>query len=475
MNGYEGAFFIMSTLRKKYLGDRGFYRYVLGIVVPIMIQNGITNFVSLLDNIMIGRLGTLQMSSVSIANQFVFIFNLCVFGAVAGAGIFTAQFHGNNDQQGIRYTFRFKVAICVILVAVASTVFLLFGDKLINLYLLSAGNKPEENAASLNYGVRYLRVMILGLLPFALCNSYAGTLRETEQTRVPMTAGIVAVFLNLVLNYILIYGHFGAPKMGVEGAALATVISRYVELLIVALWVHTHSERNGYIKGVYSSLYIPGSLLKQIIIKGTPLLANEAMWSSGMALLTQCYSQRGLSVVAAMNINSTIYHLCSVMYMSMGNAVGIIMGRLLGAGRSREEVVDTNRKLIALSVLSCLVCGGILILLSGVFPKIYNTTDEIRHMATILICINGCFMGIHAYTNAAYFTLRSGGKTIVTFLFDSCFIWVCNVPLAYFLSVKTSMPIVPMYALCSSMDILKVIVGAVMIKQGKWIQNLVKQ
>lgn len=459
----------------KLIGDRKFYRYVIGIVTPMIIQQGITNFVSLLDNIMVGQVGTLPMSGVAIANQFIFIFNLCVFGAVAGAGIFTAQFHGSQNQDGIRYTFRFKFLICLVIAFIGIAAFTLFGDKLITLYLRAEQNNPEDAAASMQYGLGYLKIMVIGLIPFALTNIYSGTLRETEKTFIPMVGGITAVLVNLVLNYVLIFGHFGAPQMGVKGAALATVVSRFVELCIVAGWVHTHTKECPFIVGAYRSMYIPVNLFFMIVKKGLPLLVNEALWSSGMAIMAQCYSVRGLDVVAAQNISSTIYNLCSVVYMSMGSAVGIIIGRLLGEGRSEEIVRDYNRKLSALAIFSCVIFGGILVSISGVFPQIYNTTDEIKNLATKLIWVTAFMMPIHSYNNATYFTLRSGGQTFITFLFDSCFIWVCCIPLGYCLSHFTAMPIVPLYACCQGIEIVKVIIGYYMIRQGKWIQNLVAE
>ena len=458
-------------MKNRYIGDRAFYRRVFGVAVPIIIQNGITNFVSLLDNIMVGQVGTVPMSGVSIVNQLMFVFNLCVFGASSGAGIFTAQFHGSNDDEGVRYTFRFKFLICIAITVLGCGIFLGGGSGLIGLYLTGEGDASTA-AGALSYGLDYLHVMLWGLLPFALTNAYSSTLRETGETVVPMVGGISAVLVNLVLNYVLIFGHFGAPEMGVEGAALATVISRYVELAIVGGWVHTHAQRKPFIKGAFRSVYLPGKLLRSIVIKGMPLLVNEALWSSGMAIMNQCYSTCGLDVVPAMNISSTIFNLGSVVFLAMGNAVGIIMGQMLGAGNSETEVRDANRKLIAVSVCSGLVFGGLIAACSGIFPKIYNTTLEVQQLATVLICINACIMPFNAYTNATYFTLRSGGQTLVTFLFDSCFVWVCCVPLAYCLSRFTDLTIIPLFAICLSTDLLKCAIGAFMLKQGKWIQNL---
>ena len=451
--------------------DKALYKRFLLVAIPIIIQNGITNFVSLLDNIMVGQVGSLQMSGVSIVNGLMFVYSLCIFGASSGAGIFTAQFYGSNDEEGVRYTFRFKLLICTVLSLLCAAFFYAFGTPLINLYLQGEGDAAEA-AQVLEYGLDYLYMTFWGFVPFAISNAYASTLRETGQTTVPMLAGIAAVLTNLVLNYVLIFGHFGAPEMGVAGAALATAISRYVELSIVVVWTHSHKQICAFIKGAYRSLYIPWPLLKQIIVKGMPLLLNEGLWSGGMAFLNQCYSTCGLEVVPAMNISSTIFNLASVAFISGGNAVGILMGQMLGAGNSVEQIRYSNRKLISANVVVGGAFGFLLAAVSRLFPMIYNTTDSVRQLATWLICICAVTMPVHSYLNATYFTLRSGGKTLVTFIFDSGYVWCCMIPVAFVLSRFTDLPILPLYAICQSMDLVKCVIGARMLKKGSWIQNL---
>lgn len=459
---------------RKFIGDRAFYRRVIAIALPIIIQNGIGNFVSLLDNIMIGQIGTVEMSGVSIVNQLIFVFNLCVFGATSGAGIFTAQFHGSKDTSGVRYTFRFKILSGMLISAIGIAVFLLFGQPLIQMYLKGEGD-PADAVRMLSFGWEYLLVMLWGLPAFAISNAYAGTLRESGETVVPMIASTTAVFVNLFFNWVLIFGHLGAPALGVRGAAIATVFSRYVELLIVAGWTHRHCDKMPFIQGAFRSFAISKPLFWQIISKGMPLLINEALWSIGMVVLNQCYSTRGLDVVPALNISSTIYNLAGVVYMALGNSVGIIIGQMLGAGETEENVRSEDRKLIFTSVISCVVFAAITAAISGVFPLLYNTTDEVRSLASKLICIAALFMPFNAYTHATYFTLRSGGQSLVTFLFDSCFVWVFCVPLALALSRLTGIPILWLYFVCQSADLIKCAIGTFMIKQGKWIQNLTTQ
>ncbi len=456
---------------KSYIGDKAFYRRVLTIAIPIVIQNGITNFVSLLDNIMVGQVGTLQMSGVSIANQLLFIFNLTVFGACGGAGIFTAQFFGRGDHTGVRYTFRYKYLVCLLLSLAGIGIFLGGGESLLGLYLQGEGNAADA-LQTLRYGISYLKIMLWGLIPFAITTAYSGTLRETGQTVVPMAAGVSAVAVNLVLNYILIFGHFGFPAMGAEGAAIATVVSRYVELAIVAGWTHLHQKAAPFIIGAYRSLHIPKQLLWNISKKGVPLMLNEFLWSTGVAMLNQCYSTCSLDVVPALNIASTIQNLTNVTNLALANAVGIIMGQMLGSGKSRSEVEDTNKKLFGLSVFFGFVFGGVLMALSGAFPMLYNTTDTIRHLGSSLIRITALLMPVMAYSLTAYFTLRSGGQAFITFLFDSCFMWVCAVSLAFCLSRFTTLTILPLYAICQGTELIKCVIGTWLVKKGFWIKNL---
>ena len=456
---------------KRYIGDGAFYRRVSVVAVPLIVQNLITNFVSLLDNIMVGQIGTVQMSGVSIVNGLLFIFNLCVFGGCAGAGIFTAQFHGSQDHEGIRHTFRFKLMIATLLTAFAIGIFLLADEPLIGLYLQGEGEAAVAQQ-TMDYGKQYLAVMLLGLLPFALSNAYSGTLRESGQTMVPMVAGIAAVLTNLALNYMLIFGHFGAPAMGVTGAAVATVVSRFLELAIVAGWTHLHSKEHPFIKGAFRSLYIPGPLFMSIVTKGMPLLVNECLWATGMAFLNQCYSTCGLDIMPALTIAIVITDLSSVTFRSLGNTVGIIIGQMLGAGESEEVLWDSNRKLTALSIASGVVFALLMASVSGLFPQLYNATDSVRHLATELILICACIMPLQSYIFPVYFTMRAGGKTVTTFLFDCGSIWLLTMPLAFCLSRFTELSILPLYAICQGTDLIKCVIGYFMLRSGSWIQNL---
>ena len=458
-------------LPNRYFGDRRFYRTALSVALPIMIQNGITNFVGMLDNVMVGRVGTVEMTGVSIANTLLFVFNLAIFGAVSGAGIFGAQFYGKGDMDGVRHAFRFKVLECALLVSLGVAVFLLFGRSLMEFYLRGEG-EVENIEGSLRFGQSYLRIMLLGLPAFALAQCYAGTFRESGQTVPPMTAGLAAVGVNFVCNWLLIFGKLGLPRLGSDGAAIASVISRTVEAGM--LWAHRDPKKTPFFHGVWKSLRIPLRLAGRIARRGAPLILNETLWALGQALLLQCYSIRSYDVVSAVNIAYTIGNVCSVAFIAMGAAIGIIVGQHLGAGRI-EEAKAADRRLIVFTELVCLLFGGTMAAVSGVFPRFYNTEPEIRSLASSFILINAALMPIHAYANAAYFTLRSGGKTFVTFLFDSVFSCLVTAPAAYVLSRFTNLPIVWLFLCCQSIELIKCLIGFILIRSGVWIQTIVKE
>lgn len=460
----------MGRLKRTFIGDRAFYRMVFTIVVPIIIQSSVSNFVNLLDNIMVGSLGTAPLSGVAIANQLLFVFNLCIFGGLAGPGIFGAQYFGAGDMEGVRNTFRIKLWLAACLILLSLAVFLCFGDRLIAGYLNGEGDAASADAM-LQSAREYLGIMLVGLLPFALTQCYSGTLREAGKTMLPMKAGIAAVLTNLAGNWLLIFGNLGFPALGLRGAAIATVLSRFVELSIILIASH-RDRRYSFMHGAYRTLKVPAALLRSVLRKGMPLLVNEFFWSLGVATLMQIYSLRGLNVLAGLNIASTFTNLFNVVFLSMGNAVAVIIGQALGANdmhRARTEVW----KLMAFSVFSCVVIGGVLAALAPLFPHLYNTDAEVRRLATRFMITSACVMPINAIAHCSYFTLRSGGSTVITFLFDCVYSWVVQIPFALLLVYATGLPITTLFPLCQLTEIVKSTIGILLVKKGVWIRNIV--
>jgi len=456
-------------LKNKLIGDRAFYSRVLAIMLPILVQNLITNCVNLLDNLMVGQIGTESMSGVAIVTQLIFVYNLAGFGLLSGSGILGAQYYGKGDHDGVRNVFRFKLISMALLIAAAYTIFLSGGEYLITRFLHEGGENLDL-ALTLSEGKRYLSVMLWQIVPFGISQVYSSTLRESGDTATPMKAGLVAVFVNLFGNYLLIYGKLGLPAMGVVGAALATVISRYVECAIVI--VRAHSAKLPFMKGVFSSFKIPSELVKLAVKMGAPLFINEFLWSMSVVLINQNLSLRGLEVVSALNISATISNLFACSYIAMGNAIAIIVGQILGSG-DLKRAVDEDNKLLFLQFVVSFTIAVLMALFAPTIAGFYNTTPLVKELASSFIRITALWLPIDAVVVAFYFTMRCGGKTFITFIFDSCFSCCVTVPVAMLLIRFTSLPIVPVYFLQGGTVILKFALGVYFMRSKKWVNNLV--
>lgn len=457
---------------KKLFGNRKFYKMVLTIAIPIVIQNGVTNFVNLLDNIMIGQLGTLSMSGVSITNQLLQVFNVTVFGAMSGPGIFMAQFFGKKDKEGLQNCFRFKLIVGAIIVFLAFLLFCNFGKQLISLYLTNENDNPADTLQTLNHGMTYLKIMLLGLIPFVISQIYSSSLRETGNTFLPMLSSVVAVLINFIFNYLLIFGHFGFPKLGIVGGAIATVLSRYIEMIMIV--AGGHLSKQDYFEDIYHHLHIPFIMVKQIIKSGLPLLCNEILWSVSYALIAQCYSTRGLEAIAAINITTTVTNFFMIVCYAMGNSISIVVGQQLGAG-NKELALDYDLKMVTMNFVLCLIIGISLFACATYVPYLYNTSMQVRTLSTSLLRIAACTMPLISLYYSSYFTLRAGGKTFLTFLFDSVYTFMISFMAALFLTRLTNLNIVYVYLIVQCFDIPKAMLGIFLVKKGIWLRNIVNE
>ncbi|MCH5195116.1 MAG: MATE family efflux transporter [Oscillospiraceae bacterium] len=445
----------------------------MAIAVPMMIQNGITNAVGLVDNVMVGSLGSEAITAVSIVGQLIFVFNLGIFGGLSGPAIYGAQYFGQKNIEGFRDTVRIKhwIGLAVLLAGLAAFIF--GGGFLINLYLKGESEEIDPEL-TMRIAKQYLGIMLWGLPPFVITQIFAGSLRETGSAVKPMIAGVVSVVVDIVGNWLLIYGNLNFPKMEARGAALATVIARFAELIVLIILMYSKKKKHEFLSGLYKRLTIPRETAGKLIGKSLPIFFNEFLWAAGIAILTQIYSQKGIEIVAGLNISNALCNLLNVVFVALGSAVGIIVGQALGA----SEYLRAKKEAFALMWFT----GGIsalltviLIAFSEVFPNAYETSEAVKNYASEFIVVTALFFPVQGFLNALYFTLRSGGKTLVTFLFDSVYSWVVGVPVAAALCAFTDIPVLYVYAIVQALDLVKVAIGCILINKGVWVSNIVEK
>lgn len=456
----------------RFIKENSFYKNLFVIVLPIIIQNAVTSFVSLLDNIMVGQIGTMAMSAVSICNQLNNVYMFLMFGAFSAVGIFACQFKGKDDDEGILNCFRLKIYVCLIMILVLFSVILLFGNNIFDLFFINKNNSLELAKTMVDLSLSYFKLLLPGLFFFTFSTCMAFTLRELGNTFTSMMSSVIAIFVNLALNYILIFGHFGFPALGVQGAAIATSIARFVECIILLVFIFRSTEYN-FLTTVFKKYSIPLALCIDIVKRGGPLFINEIFYSFGEAGLAQCYSKMGVDPLASMNINLTVAHFFSVACFAMGTATSIILGQLLGKGEL-EKAKPTAMRLLKVNILISIVFGIGLFILAPYFPKIYNTSVQNQELACKLLWIYALHLPLLGIYHTSYFIIRSGGKTMITFWFDGFYTAFILFGTAYLITRFTNFDMLLLYICVNLVDIIKTVVGFMLVKSGFWVQNIVK-
>lgn len=446
---------------KTFIGDRQFYKTLFQVAAPLVLQQLITTSVQLVDNVMVGRLGESSIGAVSVINQLYFIVILVTFGAYAGAGIFTSQFFGSGDHDKLKQTFRFKLITGALIALIALIIFTVFGENLIRLF--------TKNPETIKQGLAYLKIARWSAFPWVISVAISNTFREMSITKPLLYISIVAIITNTLLNFLLIFGLLGFPALGVTGAAIATFISRFVELgLMIVLLIKKGSIFN---TKMTQMLHIQPKLLRSMIIMSIPLTLNELLWSTGQTAFLHAYSTRGDSALAALNISGAISQLVFVTFGGIATAVAVLVGNTLGKN-ALDEAKDNARKLIAFSVFFAVIAGLILFILSFFILNIYDVAETTKDIARFNIRINALFIPVYSFNVALFFTLRSGGDTKSTFMIDSGYMWVVAVPIAMVLAYLTDLKVTMMFLLIQSLDLPKMFFGLSRFRKEHWVKNL---
>ena len=441
--------------------DKTFLSKFIKIALPVMLSGFVTFLVSFLDNIMVGTVSNEAVSGVYAANQVTYLYNLAIFGLLEGAGVFIQQFTGKKDYDRIRDCYRFKIISSFIFLLIIIPIIYIFGHHLVWQYCKSDTNRN----LIFNEAMDYLRLIAISYIPFTIGYIYSTTYREMGLTKYAMYSSIVALVVNTILNLVFILG----LKQGAKGAAYATIISRICEMLfLIGL---SRLKKFLFFRNVFKPFKFEKGIVKKILSKSYLLFINEIGFALGNILQTLAFSQRD-GVLAAISVLTTISNIITILIQGLSVGIGVIVGQDLGQG-DFVKARDDNKKLSFLGIYLSLFTGLILVATSFVLPNIFKEIDnEQKKIATKLIIIYGVLLFANCLSIIYYYTLKAGGRTFETLILDTGFMLVVYVPVSWILAMATNLNIIYIYLIVRGLDILKSVLGFILVKRGKWLQNL---
>lgn len=449
---------------KEMFRDTGFLKKTVMIALPVAMQGMLNTVVNLVDNLMIGSLGSTAIASVGLANKVFFVFTLLVFGINSGSGVLAAQYWGSNDVKNIR-----RVLGAALTLALAASV----------LFMVPACLKPElmmriftASDASIRMGAAYLTIAALSYPCTALTNTYVAMLRAVNRVKEPVIISCVAIAVNICFNYILIFGKFGAPAMGVAGAALATLIARVVE--VVSIMCVVYLGRTPVACPVRDLFGWSKEFLRKFFSTALPVIINEFIWGLGTTVYSMAYGRMGNDAVAAITIATTIQDVVVVLFQGLSAATAVILGNEMGAGKlERAETYARNFFILQFlaTVATALFCVG----LRWKFISLYQPgiSDGVAASVSRCIIVFGLFMPFKMfnYVNVVG-VLRSGGDTAMCLFIDTSGVWFIGIPLAFIGGLAMKQPIHIVYGMVMLEEVYKAVIGYVRYRQKKWLRNL---
>lgn len=444
--------------------DRSYYRTLLRLAVPIVFQYLISSSMNIIDVAMIGQLGETAVAAVGLSNQAFFIMTIGMFGISSGSAIFTAQYWGQHDVASIRRV----LALCLGMGLIAALIFSGIG-----LFAPAAFLKIfTKDLAVVELGSKYLGIVASSYLVTAITYSYSAVLRSTEEVRLPMIISSSAILFKTFLSYVLIFGHFGLPELGVEGAAIGTVIARYLEAIVLLTLTYKRktpaavkiSDLHGYTR----------SFLARFFRTVLPVTFNEFAWSTGVTVYPIVYAHISTEAIAAVNIVNSIENLAFVIFLGISDATGIMIGNQIGAGKS-DKAFDYGKKSLTIGILGAVVVGIILYLNINNIVRIYNISDTSAFYATRVLAASAGVIWLRVSNLLAIVgILRSGGDTRFGMALDIISLWGIGVPLSIVSGLVLHLPVYWVYLIVNTEELVKFMIAINRVKSRRWINNLVR-
>lgn len=454
---------MIATRIKSISRDPAFVRKTIMLAGPVAIQGFLNSILNMIDSLMIGSLGETAIAAVGLANKVFFVFSLLIFGICSGASILSAQYYGQNDKEKIKKVLGFSILISIIgslLIAIPS---IITPEIVMRIF--------TPNDATIKLGASYLIFVAFSYPINAISQCYITILRTMNQVKAPVIISFISLFINAGINYVLIFGKFGAPEMGVAGAAIGTLIARIFEC--IAIFVVLFIKKHVLLGKVKELFFMEREFMITFLKTASPVIVNEFMWGLGVTIYSLVYGRMGDSAVAAITITQTFEQLFTVLFQGISAAAAVMLGNELGANRLKKAE-EYAKNLMFIQVALTIVVGAVLYSVRWQIISMYEITPEVGRAVSL------CFIVFILYMPSKMFNyvnivgvLRSGGDTLSCLILDATGVWCIGIPMAYLGGMVLGMPIHIVYAMVLSEEIYKTIFGYLRYKQKKWLRNLV--
>lgn len=444
--------------------DRSFYKTALNIAIPIALQNLITFSVSMADTVMVGRLGEINLSAVAIANHLQFILMVLIFGVGGGASVMASQYYGKKDIGSIHKVMSIMYRLCIIITIIFILIAIFIPTQFMHIY--------TTDKEVILQGEKYLKILSISYIFYSLTNCTISVLRSVKTVRISLVVYSISLIVNIFFNYVFIFGKFGIKPMGVQGAAIATVISRFSEFMTTLIFI-IYFEKKINLK-FKDLIKLDNKIVKVFTKTSTPIILNELFWAIGSSMISIIVGRLGREVVAGNSINNVTNQFATLFIFGLSSASSVIIGNTIGKG-DYEKAKEYANTICILSFVMGILSGVIILILRPFIVNLYNVSDYTKYIAK-QIMISTAILAIFksSASNIMMGILRGGGDNKFVFITEMIFMWLVSIPLGFYGAFVLKLPVFIVFLIIKSDEILKSIAGLLRVRSGKWIVDVTR-
>ena len=444
--------------------DKRFYRLLFSIALPIAVQNLITFMVSMVDTLMVGALGEIQLSAVSIANNLFFVLTILMFGLAGGSNIMISQYWGKGNVKTIHKILAIMYRVCLLITGIFIFIALFLPKYFMGIF--------TTDKAVIDFGASYLRIVCIGYLFYSITNCTIMMLRSVKTVSISIIVYTASLLVNSILNWIFIFGNLGAPELGIRGAAIATVCARITEFSIVLVFMFIYERKIGL--KIEHLLKLDKEILKDYVGLCTPVLCNELLWAIGASMISVIVGRMGTEVVAANSINGVAHQFVTVFIFGMSNATAVIIGNTIGEGK-KEKAKEYAYSIGIFSVVMGCISGLMILLIKPFVVNFYNVSYSTKLIAMeIMTVTSGIIVFQSLASNFMMGVLRGGGDAKFVLINDLIFMWLVAIPGGFFVAFVLELPVALVFLVIKCDEILKSLTSVYRVISGKWVNDVTK-